>query len=202
MAGFPSLISQLKEEEKLPCIVFCFNRAYCEQLTLLTCSKFSREVKKVKMSPAYIEKEAARLKETEKSRKMEKKLRDKNDKLVTQEAKMQNQQREQKPFRPTTATHTFNMGEEDLTALATLNSVFKEFPQFCLVSRCTLGQEDAQFICDRIQYESRLFQEAMKFGISWHHAGNNARMRNATEMLFREQFLNVVVATTTLAQVK
>ena len=115
---------------------------------------------------------------------------------------MQNQHRDQKPFRPTTATHTSNMGEEDLTALATLNSVFKEFPQFCLVSRSTLGQEDAQFICDRIQYESKLFQAAMKFGISWHHAGNNARMRNATEMLFREQFLNVVVATTTLAQVK
>ena len=40
----------------------------------------------------------------------------------------------------------------------------------------------------------------MKYGISWHHAGNNAKMRNATEMLFREKFLNVVIATTTLAQ--
>ena len=45
-----------------------------------------------------------------------------------------------------------------------------------------------------------LCQGAMKYGISWHHAGNNAKMRNATEMLFREKFLNVVIATTTLAQ--
>ena len=37
-------------------------------------------------------------------------------------------------------------------------------------------------------------------GISWHHAGNNVKMRNTTEMLFREKFLQVVAATTTLAQ--
>ena len=211
MKEFPNLINHLKDEGKLPCIVFCFNRAYCQRLTRLVAVHFSKEVKMIKSSAEYANKEKEREKEVAKKWKREKKLRDKMDKIATKEAKMQQEsttvsvKSNTVSVKPNTASVKIMKivpeGEEDITALAHLNSVFKEFPQLTLVSRSSLGEDDASFILEKIQHEDPLFQAALKFGISWHHSGNNAKMRNATEMLFREKFLNVVVATTTLAQV-
>merc|ERR1712226_1830495 len=113
------------------------------------------------------------------------------DKEATREAKRQGEEAESTSPKP---------GEEDLTALGFLNSVFKEFPEWTYVSRHNLGEDDAQFVLDKLKNEDPDFINSLMFGVSWHHSGNNAKMRNATEMLFREKFLNVVVATSTLAQ--
>ena len=94
--------------------------------------------------------------------------------------------------------------DDESSALQKLNTVFNEFPEHTLVSKNTLGDDDAKFILTRLQrntdIKNPLFLFCLQYGMSWHHAGNNAKMRNATEMLFREKFLNLVVATTTLAQ--
>merc|ERR1712013_949675 len=94
--------------------------------------------------------------------------------------------------------------DDENSALQKLNTVFNEFPEHTLVSKNTLGDDDAKFILSRLARNTDVsnpqFLFCLQYGVSWHHAGNNARMRNATEMLFREKFLNLVVATTTLAQ--
>jgi hypothetical protein len=183
---FPSLVTHLKETNRLPCIVFSFNREYCNGLTKLMSEHYDQKIDDAKMSDSYATKQKAKEKQEAADEKKEKKLRAKMDKIETKENKMASSGR---PDRP-----------DESTALTELNSVFREFPEFTLVARNTLGDDDAEYIYNNLLTTDPLFQGAMKYGISWHHAGNNAKMRNATEMLFREKFLNVVIATTTLAQ--
>lgn len=183
-AEFPGLIAHLKETNKLPCIVFTFNRDYCDGLVKIICQDFEDRMENTKMSDAYANKQKAKEKEDAANDKRDKKLRAKLDKIESKQGGPK--AREDRT--------------DEATALVELNSVFREFPEFTLVSRNTLGDDDAEYIYNNIQNTTPLFQNAMKYGISWHHAGNNAKMRNSTEMLFREKFLNVVIATTTLAQ--
>ena len=185
---FPSLIAHLKEKNKLPCIVFTFNREYCNGLTKVICEDFEQKLEDTKMSDKYAEKQKAKEKLDAAEEKKQKKLQAKMDKIESKQGGDQDSKRRQQNDR------------DENEALKELNSVFKEFPEFTLVARNTLGDDDAEYIYNNLLQSDPLFQGAMKYGISWHHAGNNAKMRNATEMLFREKFLNVVIATTTLAQ--
>ena len=184
---FPSLIAHLKEKNKLPCIVFTFNREYCNGLTKIICEDFEQKLDDTKMSDKYAEKQKAKEKLDAAEEKKQKKLQAKMDKIESKQGGDDNKRRQQND-------------RDENEALKELNSVFKEFPDFTLVARNTLGDDDAEYIYNNLLTSDPLFQGAMKYGISWHHAGNNAKMRNATEMLFREKFLNVVIATTTLAQ--
>ena len=69
----------------------------------------------------------------------------------------------------------------------------------------TLGKgiftkEDMTYLHDRIACEaSELFMKGIRYGIAYHHAGLNNKHRTTVEILFRKKFLNIVVATTTLA---
>jgi len=185
---FPALIQHLKENNKLPCIVFSFNREYCNGLTKLVCDDYEQKIEELKMSDKYADKQKAKEKEEAANAKKEKKLQAKMDKIESKQGGDEGGRRKNQ-----------NAKEEN-EALMELNCIFKEFPEFTLVARNTLGDDDAEYIYNNLLTTDPLFQSAMKFGISWHHAGNNAKMRNAAEMLFREKFLNVVIATTTLAQ--
>merc|ERR1711962_1064790 len=185
---FPSLIAHLKEKNKLPCIVFTFNREYCNGLTKIICDDYEQKLDELKMSEKYAEKQKAKEKLDAAEEKKQKKLQAKMDKIESKQGGDQDNKRRQQNDR------------DENEALKELNSVFKEFPEYTLVARNTLGDDDAEYIYNNLLQTDPLFSGAMKYGISWHHAGNNAKMRNATEMLFREKFLNVVIATTTLAQ--
>ena len=185
-AEFPGLIRHLKETNRLPCIVFSFNREYCDGLTKLICEDFETRLEDTKMSDSYATKQKAKEKEEAAKDKQDKKLRAKMDKIESKQGDKESSNR-----RP---------GVDEPTALIEMNAVFREFPDFTLVAKNTLGDDDAEYIYNSLLTTSPLFQNAVKYGISWHHPGNNAKMRNATEMLFREKFLNVVIATTTLAQ--
>ena len=71
-----------------------------------------------------------------------------------------------------------------------LNSVKKEFPNCSLVGKNNIGEEEASFIIDqlnRVPEKDKIidFIDCLKYGISWHHAGNSAKMRQTTEMMFR-----------------
>ena len=56
------------------------------------------------------------------------------------------------------------------------------------------------YLHDRIACEaSKLFMKGIRYGIAYHHAGLNNKHRTTVEILFRKKFLNIVVATTTLA---
>ena len=78
------------------------------------------------------------------------------------------------------------------SALQMLNSVRKKFPNCSLVGKNNMGEEDAKFIIDQLKkvpdLQIHLFINCLKYGISWHHAGNKPKMRQATEMMFRLGF--------------
>jgi len=161
---------------------------HCNGLTKLVCDDYEQKIEELKMSDKYADKQKAKEKEEAANAKKEKKLQAKMDKIESKQGGDEGGRRKNQ-----------NAKEEN-EALMELNCIFKEFPEFTLVARNTLGDDDAEYIYNNLLTTDPLFQSAMKFGISWHHAGNNAKMRNAAEMLFREKFLNVVIATTTLAQ--
>jgi replicative superfamily II helicase len=85
-----------------------------------------------------------------------------------------------------------------------LNSIRKEFPNCSLIGKNNMGEEEANFIIDQLNrvpdLQINFFINCLRYGISWHHAGNKPKMRQATEMMFRQKFVQMVYATTTLAQ--
>ena len=186
------LVSHLKKNDMLPAIIFAFNRKYCMDIPMVISKDYKRKIEDEKDSGEYEERKRLEEKNNKALEKKNKKERAKQDKLESQKKDAKDdggRQREE---------------DDDGSALQKLNTVFNEFPEHTLVSKNTLGDDDAKFILSRLarntDVANPLFLFCLQYGISWHHAGNNARMRNATEMLFREKFLNLVVATTTLAQ--
>ena len=70
----------------------------------------------------------------------------------------------------------------------------------------TLGKgfskDDVSYFYDRLKYSLRNnsnFMKGIAYGICYHHSGLNNKQRMAVESMLRMKFLNVVVATTTLA---
>merc|ERR1719184_92489 len=130
---FPSLIAHLKEKNKLPCIVFTFNREYCNGLTKIICEDFEQKLEDTKMSDKYAEKQKAKEK-LDAAEEKKKKLQAKMDKIESKQGGDQDSKRRQQNDR------------DENEALKELNSVFKEFPEFTLVARNTLGDDDAEYI--------------------------------------------------------
>ena len=70
----------------------------------------------------------------------------------------------------------------------------------------TLGKgfskDDVSYFYDRLKYSLRNnsnFMKGIAYGICYHHSGLNNKQRMAVESMLQMKFLNVVVATTTLA---
>jgi superfamily II RNA helicase len=186
------LVSHLKKNDMLPAIIFAFNRMYCKEVPMVISKNFKQKIEDEKDSEEYEERKRLEEKNNRAMEKKNKKERAKMDKIESQKKDGKDDGGRQRE------------DDDDSSALQKLNAVFNEFPQHTLVSKHTLGDDDAKFILSRLSRNTDVsnpqFLYCLQYGISWHHAGNNARMRNATEMLFREKFLNLVVATTTLAQ--
>jgi len=190
------LVSHLKKNDMLPAIVFAFNRKYCMDIPNVVSHEFKKKIEDEKDSGVYEERKRLEEKNNKAQEKKNKKERAKMDKIESQ--------KQDKGGKDDGGKQRPGDDDDESSALMKLNTVFNEFPEHTLVSKNTLGDDDAKFILTRLQrntdVSNPLFVNCLKYGMSWHHAGNNARMRNATEMLFREKFLNLVVATTTLAQ--
>ena len=60
---FPALIAHLKKNDKLPCIVFSFNREYCNGLTKLMMNDYEKKIDDARISEKYAEKQKAKEKE-------------------------------------------------------------------------------------------------------------------------------------------
>jgi len=186
------LISHLKKNDMLPALFFVFDRHHCKEIPMVISSEFKRKIDEERDSEEYEERKRLEEKNNRALEKKNKKERAKLDKIESQKKDGKDEN-----GRP-------REDDDENSALQKLNTVFNEFPEHTLVSKNTLGDDDAKFILSRLARNTDVsnpqFLFCLQYGVSWHHAGNNARMRNATEMLFREKFLNLVVATTTLAQ--
>ena len=90
------------------------------------------------MSDKYAEKQKAKEKLDAAEEKKQKKLQAKMDKIESKQGGDQDSKRRQQNDR------------DENEALKELNSVFKEFPEYTLVARNTLGDDDAEYIYNNL----------------------------------------------------
>ena len=182
--NFPALVDKLRQDSMLPALVFVFDRSLCSGLAATMTRTFKKRIEEVKNSDEYLAKKRKEEKTHKAVMKLVKKAKNKA------EDKEKDKDGKEKDTKPSTCV------EE----IFQLNEYSKEFPEHSLISKHTLGPEDARYILGRLQEAPDMFVRMLQFGISYHHAGNNAKLKSSTEMMFREKFLNLVVSTTTLAQ--
>nr|XP_047132693.1 probable ATP-dependent RNA helicase DDX60 [Hydra vulgaris] len=61
-------------------------------------------------------------------------------------------------------------------------------------------KEDLTYLYNRVSKTAPIdFMKGIRYGIAMHHAGMNNKLRTTVKILFRKRFLNIVVATSTLA---
>ena len=78
----------------------------------------------------------------------------------------------------------------------------KLFPDLLYTLGKGFSKDDVSYFYDRLKYTERKdsnFMKGIAYGICYHHSGLNNKQRMAVESMLRMKFLNVVVATTTLA---
>ena len=191
------LLSYMMKENMFPAIVFVFNRSYCPRLSSASVEFFENKIEETKDSPTFKQFQAKEEKKQYAQRKLAKKLQAKVDKNA----------KENKKSNVEDNSELLELGDqpgEIQSAWQMLNSIRKKFPNCSLVGKNNMGEEEANFIFDQLKRAPDLqidfFIKSLKYGISWHHAGNSAKMRQATEMMFRQKFVQMVYATTTLAQ--
>ncbi|XP_065662384.1 LOW QUALITY PROTEIN: probable ATP-dependent RNA helicase DDX60 isoform X3 [Hydra vulgaris] len=61
-------------------------------------------------------------------------------------------------------------------------------------------KEDLTYLYKRVAMDApEEFMKGIRYGVAMHHAGMNNKLRTTVEILFRKKFLNIVIATSTLA---
>ena len=141
------------------------------------------KIEETKNSPTFKKFEAEDEKKQNAQRKLAKKLQAKVDKNA----------KENKKSNVEDNSELLELGGqpgEIQSAWQMLNSIRKKFPNCSLVGKNNMGEEEANFIIDQLNkgpdfHLKYFFIDCLKYGISWHHAGNSAKMRQATEMMFR-----------------
>ncbi|XP_068760167.1 probable ATP-dependent RNA helicase DDX60 isoform X3 [Montipora capricornis] len=177
--NFPMLVEQLKAQEKLPALVFSFNRSFCEKLVQKLVRKFEKKEEDIRAITRKLE-ERKRLQVEKK----EKRNRDKTEK--------------EKSKRSSTKREKLEEAQDEQPEFSDLDEPLKE----CTLSSVNaIGKEKLKKILNRIWMinSKDIFKRALKRGISYHHAGLHNKMRVVVEMLFREKYLQVVTATSTLS---
>ncbi|XP_022789735.1 probable ATP-dependent RNA helicase DDX60 [Stylophora pistillata] len=179
--NFTKLVDQLRAQNKLPALVFSFDRQLCEVLAEdLTVQLEQREIDlKARLgmrNAKFLERKQV------KAEKIAKRNRDKAEKRKGKSGHTEEQDEMEGE----------DQGGEDLD---------KPLPECTLAFTHGIGNEDFNKIMSRIWNERSRdpFKRGLKRGISYHHAGLNNKMRSVVEMLFRERYLQVVTATGTLA---
>ncbi|XP_068713426.1 probable ATP-dependent RNA helicase DDX60 isoform X5 [Montipora foliosa] len=179
LKNFPTLVEQLKAQDKLPALVFSFNRVFCERLAQTLVRKFEKKEEEIRAITRKLD-ERKRLQVEKK----EKRNRDKTEK--------------EKAKRSSTKREKLEETQDEQPEFSDLDEPLKE----CTLSSVNvIGKEKLKKILYRIWMinSKNIFKRALKRGISYHHAGLNNKMRMVVEMLFREKYLQVVTATGTLS---
>ena len=187
MDNFPALVKTLQKKNMLPALVFTFDRRYCVRLPAELTETFKEEIEEIKITQEYKEKQKRQEKNEKAMKKIVKKM--KNEAAESDKTR----KNENSVSREVTCV-------EDISPYGELMRIFQEFPMQTLVGPNNLDRDSMFNIMSNLKLVSEDYMEFLKYGISYHHAGNNSKMRSTTEMLFREKFLNLVVCTTTLAQ--
>ncbi|XP_044173202.1 probable ATP-dependent RNA helicase DDX60 isoform X1 [Acropora millepora] len=178
LRNFPKLVDQLRAQDKLPALVFSFNRVMCERLSRRLTVEFENREADIRARDGQ---RALKLAERRRA-KAEKKLKKTRDETEKEKAQR-------------IASQQGEGNEEDFSALD------EPLPECTLAFTHGIGKQDMDKIMARIRFvKSRdIFKRGLKRGVSYHHAGLHTKMRSSVEMLFRKKCLQVVAATGTLA---
>ena len=184
---FPFL-KELEKNDQLPVIFFSFDRALCVE---------------------FAEKVIHCLEEREKQEKQfesKRKNEENNERRNAKEKKRQRDGEEGPVMRKTKAAgHDDSFHRQIKTTVeATCFLVDDPPPENCsFAGKGVLDATDAQVIVERLKRwdtnSDDIFEEGLRRGVSYHHAGMPYKKRSVVEMLFRKKFVNVVFATGTLA---
>ncbi|XP_078360877.1 putative ATP-dependent RNA helicase DDX60 [Oculina patagonica] len=187
--NFPKLVEQLKAQDKLPALVFSFDRVQCEILAEGITRELVEREKVLKGDKSNLKLEKDKEKKQRQSQKQMKKKRDLTEKEKARRASSQRG----------------NIEDQDEKKELPVSD--EPLPECTLAFTHGIGKEDLKKIIDRIRQapgrktrkHTIAFKLALKRGISYHHAGLDNKRRSAVEMLFRRRYLQVVTATSTLA---
>jgi len=184
------LVRTLEKEEKLPAILFHFDRVNCVKLTKRINSQLERE------EEAYKQKN----KIPEKLKAIEKEIAD----LEKWKDKLESKQMQE----TSKVTKDFKLSPGEKAQLEKLESLKMQrdactriLPEFSFVSKTSAEDEEiaALLKVDVNEIDDNELYKALRRGIGCHHAGLPKYYRQAVERLFRMKRLKVVIATGTLA---
>ncbi|XP_070552422.1 probable ATP-dependent RNA helicase DDX60 [Ptychodera flava] len=177
--NFIKLIEQLDAQDKLPALVFSFDRTFCEDL----CENVT----------SILEKRERILKEEFYKSDAGKKAK----KDSTLHAKMLRRQRDKKEREDESEgcwddsspiSHDLEKYEEEIRKKCSFASIGHH------------NQKDLERILHQLRHTKKHpLRNSFKRGIAYHHAGLGNKWKKAVENLFRTRYLKVVVATGTLA---
>ncbi|XP_076357018.1 LOW QUALITY PROTEIN: putative ATP-dependent RNA helicase DDX60 [Tachypleus tridentatus] len=186
------LLEKMKNTDKFPAIFFCYDRKLCEWLTSYVAKMFNAKEEQYKQSKL--------MKHSEKIKKQKlKEVRRRRDKTKELKAALS----------ANYAGDRLN-SFEDLVAESIEHEkkhfLFekKPLPDFTYANYCVIDRKKTQFMHKRLSNaldtkSLNKFASSVCRGISYHHGGVDNKRRSTVEMLFRAKFLNIVIATGTLA---
>ncbi|KAM7443056.1 putative ATP-dependent RNA helicase ddx60 [Porites harrisoni] len=176
--NYAKLVEQLKAQDKLPALVFSFDRRLCELLAFILTEQFEDREDAIR--------ERTRKSDEKKRSQAEKKAKRTRDATEKEKEKRSSSKRDKLEE------------EQDDKNLPDLD---EPLPQCTLSVTHGIGKQRVMKIMHRIReiHSRGPFKRALRRGISFHHAGMKNKIRTVVEMLFREKCLQVVSATGTLA---
>ncbi|XP_022236377.1 probable ATP-dependent RNA helicase DDX60, partial [Limulus polyphemus] len=186
------LLDKMKNKGKFPAIFFCYNRSLCEDLV----SYVAKELKT--KEDAYKQSKSMKVAEKMKKPKVKKikRIRDKEKELKA--ASSCNDASERSNSIEDLVAETFENEK--------VNFLFENKPlqDFTYANYGVIDRKETQFLHDRLckafdKKDVKHFSSSLCRGISYHHGGVDIKRRRTVEMLFRNKFLNIVIATGTLA---
>ncbi|XP_070552614.1 probable ATP-dependent RNA helicase DDX60 isoform X2 [Ptychodera flava] len=177
--NFIQLIEQLDAQNKLPALVFSFDRKFCETL----CHNVTHilEEREMILKEEFYKSDAGKKakKGLAKHTKVLKRERDKKEREDESEGRWDD---------TSPISHDLEKYEEEIQRKCSFASIGHH------------NQKDLETILHQLRYtKDHLLKRSFKRGIAYHHAGLGNKWRMAVENLFRTRYLKVVVATGTLA---
>ncbi|KXS22131.1 hypothetical protein M427DRAFT_165646 [Gonapodya prolifera JEL478] len=179
------LALQLRDEDKLPAIYFCFDRNLCNAMAQnLNKELEDRQEKKRAQNASLVKKAQARKEQLDRQAKAKRDLA-------------------AKQTQPQTRKAAANAEQQDVLEPALAALLADVDPEFSFRGRNHgVSDEDFQEITKaarRIYPSNSPLMVALKRGIGVHHAGCNKKYTEVVEVLLRRRYLTVVFATGTLA---
>ncbi|XP_015768450.1 PREDICTED: probable ATP-dependent RNA helicase DDX60 [Acropora digitifera] len=169
--NFPKLVDQLRAQDKLPALVFSFDRTMCEMLSKRLTEEFENREEDIRARDGHRALKRAERKQA----KAEKKLKKTRDETEKEKERRLAAQRDEED-------------EEDFSALD------EPLPECTLAFTHGIGKQGMNKIMNRIWFvkSQDIFRRALKRGVSYHHAGLGNKKRSCVEMLFRDKCLQAL----------